>query len=253
VATHLPLFPLHTVLCPGIALPLHVFEPRYRLMVARCLAEDRPFGVVWIRDGHEVGGGELAIATIGTFAEIREADRLADGRYDLVALGTERFRVVAVDTASEPYIVARVAPVDDVVVDEDRAARLARVVTRRFVRYVAEVTDAASTDASDDAEDDGAEDRDAEAPAAAFGDDELDPRGIVDRALAIPADPTLLSHLLSGIVELDLPRRQALLEAETTEARLAALADVLAREISYLHQRLRVFTPDPREAAVRRN
>jgi hypothetical protein len=251
VATDLPLFPLHTVLCPGIALPLHVFEPRYRLLVARCLAEDRPFGVVWIRDGHEVGGGELAIATVGTFAEIREADRLVDGRYDLVALGTERFRVVAVDTASEPYIVARVAPVDDVVVDEDRAARLARVVTRRFVRYVAEVTDAAATDEADD---DDAEDGDAEAPAAAaFADDETDLRGVVDRALAIPADPTLLSHLLSGIVELDLPRRQALLEAETTEARLAALADVLAREISYLHQRLRVFTPDPREAALRRN
>lgn len=251
MATDLPLFPLHTVLCPGIALPLHVFEPRYRLLVARCLAEDRPFGVVWIRDGHEVGGGELAIATVGTFAEIREADRLVDGRYDLVALGTERFRVVAVDTASEPYIVARVAPVDDVVVDEDRAARLARVVTRRFVRYVAEVTDAAATDEADD---DDAEDGDAEAPAAAaFADDETDLRGVVDRALAIPADPTLLSHLLSGIVELDLPRRQALLEAETTEARLAALADVLAREISYLHQRLRVFTPDPREAALRRN
>jgi hypothetical protein len=59
--------------------------------------------------------------------------------------------------------------------------------------------------------------------------------------------------LLSGIVELDLPRRQALLEAETTEARLADLAALLRREVAYLEQRLRILTPDPRLLALRRN
>ncbi len=76
----IPLFPLHTVLCPGVALPLHIFEPRYRLMIRRCLSEDRPFGVVWIRDGRDVGVADLAVAAVGTLAEIREADRYADGR-----------------------------------------------------------------------------------------------------------------------------------------------------------------------------
>ena len=80
----LPLFPLHTVLCPGVALPLHIFEERYRTMVARCLDEGRPFGVVLIRDGREVGGGPTSIATVGTIAEIREAGKFSDGRYELL-------------------------------------------------------------------------------------------------------------------------------------------------------------------------
>jgi hypothetical protein len=71
--------------------------------------------------------------------------------------------------------------------------------------------------------------------------------------LGIPADPTLLSHLLAGIIELDLPRRQALLEAPTTEARLADLSAVLRREVAYLERQLRVLTPDPRLLATRRN
>jgi len=76
----LPLFPLHTVLCPGIALPLHVFEERYRLLVARCLERREPFGVVLIRQGREVGPLEGRIARVGTTAVIREAGHYPDGR-----------------------------------------------------------------------------------------------------------------------------------------------------------------------------
>ena len=246
----LPLFPLHTVLCPGIALPLHIFEPRYRLMVQRCLAADLPFGVVWIRDGREVGSGSMAVASVGTMAEIREADLLADGRFELVSVGTRRFRLEEAFTDREPYLVGRVEPIDEVVLDDERAARLARLVTRRFVRYVDEVRDQATADETDAIDDLAAgEPRadDADAP-----DAEEEGEG-VRASLAIPADPTLLSHLLSGIVELDLPRRQALLEAATTEARLASLASVLSREVAYLRQSLRVFMPDPREQVARRN
>ena len=71
----LPLFPLHTVLCPGIALPLHIFEDRYRALVRRCLDESLPFGIVLIRDGREVGGGTIAFSAVGTVAEIRQAGR----------------------------------------------------------------------------------------------------------------------------------------------------------------------------------
>ena len=69
----LPLFPLHTVLCPGVVLPLHLFEPRYREMVGRCLADDAPFGVVLIREGRETGPSIPDLASVGTLAEIREA------------------------------------------------------------------------------------------------------------------------------------------------------------------------------------
>jgi len=78
----LPLFPLHTVLCPGIALPLHIFEPRYRALVRDCVEASAPFGVVLIRNGREVGGGTISFSAIGTLAEIREAGRYPDGRYE---------------------------------------------------------------------------------------------------------------------------------------------------------------------------
>ena len=266
-----PLFPLHTVLCPGIALPLHIFEPRYRALVRRCLATESPFGVVWIRDGREVGAGMIAIASMGTFAEIREADRLADGRFDLVAVGTGRFRVEEVFTDREPYLVARVEPVEDRVDDEPRARRLSRLVTRRFVRYVAQVRDIAEEEDEDEEPGDAAvegKSRTGEAGETAFEEPLIaDEASVVPGTpqpgsfttvdpgpgLVMPADPTLLSYLLAGIVELDLPRRQALLEADTTDERLIDLADVLAREVAFLEQRLRVYTPDPLEIAARRN
>ena len=70
----IPLFPLHTVLCPGIVLPLHIFEERYRAMTRRCLDTGDPFGVVLIRDDREVGTqGVATLAGVGAFAEIREA------------------------------------------------------------------------------------------------------------------------------------------------------------------------------------
>jgi len=94
-----PLFPLDLVLFPGVALPLHIFEPRYRLMVKRCLESRTPFGVI------NISGGQLA--TIGTIADIREATRYVDGRWDLVTLGTTRFRVVRLDRTA-PYLRAEI-------------------------------------------------------------------------------------------------------------------------------------------------
>jgi Lon protease-like protein len=247
----IPLFPLHTVLCPGVALPLHIFEARYRLMIGRCLAEDRPFGVVWIRDGREVGPGELAVAAVGTLAEIREADRYADGRYDLVALGTGRFRIGSVDAASEPYLVADVEPLDEPLGDADAAGALARRVTRRFVRYVDLVREVEARQAGGPVGPrgdslPGARSGPAAGSAASPDEstDDVTPEVAADRsALAIPVDPTLLSHLLAGIVELDPRHRQALLEAPTVETRLEALDELLGRETAYLERGLRVVRP----------
>src|SRR6266568_7973754 len=120
----LPLFPLHTVLCPGVALPLHVFEERYKAMVERCLAGRSPFGVVLIREGREVGPGDLAVAAVGTVAEIREATRYRDGRFDLLTLGTQRFRLETVDPETEPYLVGQITPLGEVVGEATRAKAL---------------------------------------------------------------------------------------------------------------------------------
>ena len=96
----LPLFPLSTVLFPGMRLPLHVFEERYRALVAELLAgpEPRRFGVIAIRKGRETGiDGVHSLYQIGCTATLRRVERLEDGRFDLVTVGTERFRLKALD------------------------------------------------------------------------------------------------------------------------------------------------------------
>jgi len=88
----LPMFPLGSVLFPNGVLPLHVFEPRYRALVADCLAADARFGVVLIERGHEVGGGDTRFP-IGTVTQIVQVAELPDGRFGLVTVGVERVAV----------------------------------------------------------------------------------------------------------------------------------------------------------------
>jgi Lon protease-like protein len=88
----MPMFPLGSVLLPGMPLPLHVFEPRYQALVAYCLEGEPEFGVVLIERGSEVGGGD-ARTGVGTVARIVDASRFADGRWAIGAVGTRRIRV----------------------------------------------------------------------------------------------------------------------------------------------------------------
>ena len=259
----LPLFPLHTVLCPGVALPLHIFEPRYRALVARCLDEGSPFGIVLIRDGREVGGGPTSIATIGTVAEIREAGKFSDGRYELLVVGVRRFRIESVTVGREPYLIGQVEELEEVVGDPVAARELTDRVTQRFVRYLAllqpvEGEDAAELDVQVELE---LADEPESEPGTTPSDVDDEPSSIdehdrldrVARDVAIPDDPTILSYLLSGIIQVDQPRRQDLLEAVTTEARLRELIRLIDREVVLLDRRLRNFSVDPRTAALRRN
>ena len=263
----LPLFPLHTVLAPGIALPLHVFEERYRVMVRRCLDASAPFGVVLIREGSEVAprtgnGTDLAIAGVGTFAEIREASKYADGRWDLLIVGTGRFTVLEVDPSTEPYLVAEVEPLDDEVGDPEIAAQLVERVGARFIEYLRElqprdgelglpvdvqveleVDDEPVEDMSADDEDDDDDDDDED-------DDGFEP---TLESLRVPDDPSVLSFLLTGIVQAELDRKQALLEASTAEERLRDLDGLLQRELDLLDQRLGLYVPDRRNLADRLN
>ena len=92
--TRLPLFPLNTVLFPGQLLPLHIFEPRYRLMISECLAGGLSFGVVLIRAGH-AAGEEVTPYDVGTTARIEQVDRLNDGRMNILCVGEARFKLTA--------------------------------------------------------------------------------------------------------------------------------------------------------------
>jgi len=87
-----PQFPLGTVLFPGMVIPLHVFEPRYRAMIDVVLAGDGTFGVTLIERGHEVGGNDKR-CNVGTKAKVIKAERFSDGRWSLLAVGTERFKI----------------------------------------------------------------------------------------------------------------------------------------------------------------
>lgn len=113
--TSLPMFPLSSVLLLEQLLPLQIFEPRYRALLADCLDGDRRFGVVLIERGSEVGGGETRTDT-GTVAEIIEHRPMPGGRVAVLALGTERIRVTdwLVD---DPYPRATVQPWPDGAVD----------------------------------------------------------------------------------------------------------------------------------------
>src|SRR5712671_54089 len=102
----LPLFPLGTVLYPGLLLPLHIFEDRYRQLVRDLLAgrEPRQFGVIAIRKGRETGiDGVSALYEIGCTATLRRVMEHPDGRFELVTAGAQRFRLASLDH-SRPYL-----------------------------------------------------------------------------------------------------------------------------------------------------
>jgi Lon protease-like protein len=129
----MPMFPLGTVLMPGMGLPLQVFEPRYRALMDHCMAGDREFGVTLIERGSEVGGGDVR-SMAGTIASIAEAQQLPDGRWRLLAVGTRRIRVVRwLD--DDPYPRAEVEDWPDHEVDPSTADGAAEELERRVGHY----------------------------------------------------------------------------------------------------------------------
>lgn len=105
--THIPLFPLHTVLFPGGPLPLRVFEARYLDMISSCMKNDCGFGVVQIREGREVGEAALAFET-GTLARITDWHMRHDGLLGITVTGQQRFRIASVKVERTQLSVARV-------------------------------------------------------------------------------------------------------------------------------------------------
>jgi hypothetical protein len=138
----LPLFPLDVVLFPGQVLPLHIFEDRYRLMIGRCLAEDRPFGVALIRQGREPGAPTTP-HDVGTIARIIDTTRLASGALDIVTVGTERFRIRQL-LFDQPYLRGEVEVLTLAAsVDTEQLQRLTARVGELVQRYIKLVAHAA--------------------------------------------------------------------------------------------------------------
>ncbi len=130
----LPLFPLHTVLFPGMALPLHIFEERYKLMIGECMRDSRPFGVVLIKGGAEVGD-DATIYPVGTSAHITQIEKLNDGRMNIVTLGYNRFRVQSTHR-EKPYLTGLVEEFPLQETGNPRAKQAARKVEEMLQRYL---------------------------------------------------------------------------------------------------------------------
>ena len=134
-AVHLRLFPLRSVLFPGMPLPLHIFEDRYKLMIGECIRDEVPFGVVLIREGAEVGG-PARVYPIGTLARIHQVENLDDGRMNILAQGEHRFRITEI-VQQEPYMSARVAfmPQAGSEMQQTELAELSDSVAQEFIKY----------------------------------------------------------------------------------------------------------------------
>jgi Lon protease-like protein len=203
----IPLFPLGTVLVPGLLLPLHIFEPRYRQLVADLEARpegDRGFGVVAIREGREVGAdGVTAMFEVGTVAELREIDRYPDGRADIITNGDARFRLHRLVDVGTPYLSGEVEWLGEEEGDAS-APLVAESVHRKFDLYRAAVAGAGAVE--------------------------------VAQMLELPHDPWVLSYLVAAAMVLDLRDRQRLLEAPTTADRLRHESALLSRETAMLRE-----------------
>lgn len=215
MSRQIPLFPLSTVLYPGLILPLHVFERRYTKLVEHLLAQPdgtpREFGVVAIREGREVGtDGIRSVHEVGCTALLRDVDELGEGRYDITTVGDERFRVLDVDWSGDFPI----AEVEDLGEPEGAADveldLLAAAVTRGFARYRAALQGTPPED--DDLATSGLE--------AQTSDGE--PAG--------PPDPSVLSYAVAAAMILDVRDKQALLGASDTADRLRRERVLLRRE-----------------------
>jgi len=123
----IPVFPLpNVVLFPNVFLPLHIFEPRYREMVTDALAGDRIIGMVLLRPGYRADyEGRPAVYPIGTAGVITHSEALADGRFNIVLRGIEKFRI-ATEDASRAYRLARIEPLPETAVADRDAIRVER-------------------------------------------------------------------------------------------------------------------------------
>lgn len=196
----LPLFPLQTVLFPLMPLPLHIFEPRYKAMINRCIEEDRPFGVLLIQEGSEVG--EPAVPyMVGTLARIRAVERLDEGRMNLMAEGTERFRLLDYVKGQEPYLVGMIESLQDEVDTSTSLTPLVEEIRELFHTYLKVLL-------------------------ACVG------RPLPDYEL--PEDPEEMSFVVGAAVQSGSAERQAMLELTNTAARLRQQRTMLQEETARL-------------------
>jgi Lon protease-like protein len=198
----LPLFPLHTVLFPGVPLDLHIFEPRYKQMVRSCLDGDRQFGVVLIQQGDEAFGPLARPHLIGCTARILKVHPLSDGNLDLNTLGDERFRILSLDT-NLPYLTGQVEALPLEVphsLEVQKGVKRLKDMALKYLKLLSQ----------------------------------LNNHEVDLSALQLPDEPLLLLFLSAALLQIPPPEKQPLLAAETSADLLTHLLRLYRRENAIL-------------------
>lgn len=199
----LPLFPLNTILFPGMPLHLHIFEDRYKQMMNKCLAEETPFGVVLIKSGKEVSDVAEPYA-VGCTAHISQVQRLEEGRMNMSSVGQTRFRIHEL-SYDEPYLVGRVEnlPFD---ADLSQESNVKGGYLQKLVQDYVQVL-------------------------SSIGDIDIK----IDH---FPTDPIKLAYMAAMLLQSPHPKKQAFLEINTADQLVSELYDACRYEISVLRSML---------------
>lgn len=200
MAIELPLFPLDVVLFPGEDLPLHIFEPRYRLMINECNEQKTPFGIVLVQPDSKHLIEEPY--PIGTMAKIELLDRLDDGCMNLIARGLQRFRILELDR-QKPYLSGHVEVYEDRAEPEDAQTTYANQANELFNAYLQILIEA-------------------------IGKEVIE--------FTLPTVPEELSHFIAYFLDITNDRKQQLLELTSTTQRLQEEIEILHRELPILRQ-----------------
>jgi len=202
MAIELPLFPLDVVFFPGEDLPLHIFEPRYRLMINECAEQKTPFGIVLVRPNSQHLKEETY--SIGTIAKIEVLDRLEDGRMNLIARGLQRFRILELHR-HKPYLSGLVEVFEDQVEQDQSQATCAIQASELFNAYLQVLIQI-------------------------IGKESID--------FVLPTAPEELSHFIAYFLDIPNPRKQQLLELTSSTKRLEEEIDILHQEMPFMRQML---------------
>lgn len=198
----LPLFPLNTVLFPGMPLELHIFEERYRQMVTYCRVNNSPFGVILIKSGAEAHGPLAQPHSIGCTAQMAQLQPLSDGRYNMIAAGMDRFRIHSIQN-DRPYLVGLVESLQLELYDSLECSRLVNELRPWLNRYISLV-----------------------AP----------PDELVSILNYLPEEPVQFGYRAAAILQVSPSQKQAFLELETCPRLLSALMDMVRREIAIIQK-----------------
>ena len=202
MAIELPLFPLDVVLFPGEDLPLHIFEPRYRLMINECNEHKTPFGIVLVRPNSEHLKEEPY--AVGTKAKIELLDRLEDGRMNLIARGLQRFRILELHR-HKPYLSGLVEVFEDTIEQDHTQITYADQARELFNAYLQVLIEVIGKEAIE---------------------------------FTLPTAPEDLSHFIAYFLDVPNERKQLLLELTSTTQRLEEEIDILRHEMPFMRQML---------------